>query len=174
VNLGETARVAEAAAQLEEATFALLGAWVPSEPDPAAKALLAEHALHHAWHSSLWRERVPDGVGVQAEPAKQGESPISRVVAILGSLAAQDPGGRPQRSAPQSTTTERLVGVYAVLAEARRGAYRDLMASLSAASDGPLIRALTLIVDDQERDRRAGVDLLESMTEPSDVASLGA
>jgi hypothetical protein len=150
VNLAETARVTRAGAQLEDATFGLLGAWVPSVPEPAAKVLLAEHALHHAWHASLWRERVPDLDGLVREPTAVTDTPFARELAFVEELARDGPVDTP----------ERLRAVHAVFAPLRLESYGALLAMLAAPSDGPVIRALTLIVADQERDRRAGEELL--------------
>ena len=39
-----------------------IGAWVAAVHDPAAKAVLARHARHHAFHAELW-----DGVTTWTE-----------------------------------------------------------------------------------------------------------
>lgn len=158
MKLAETARVTAAAAGLEEATFVLLGGWAPSIPDPAAKVLVAEHALHHGWHAALWRERIPEAMGLVADPAPEGD-PFERLSAIVDLVASDSESG----------TVERLVGVYLVLAETRLETYQALLGSASDASDGPVIRALTLILADQTRDLQAGLELLASLAVGSET-----
>jgi hypothetical protein len=145
VNLVETARVAQAGAQLEEATFGLLGAWMPSVPEPEAKVLIAEHALHHAWHASLWRALIPEAIGLVVAAIEGGEGPFARELALVEALAGEAFEG----------TFERLRAVHGLFGQLRREAYGTLLESLTSASDGPVIRALTLISADQERDRNA-------------------
>jgi hypothetical protein len=151
MKLAETLGVATTAAELEEATFALLGAWVPTVPEPAVRVLLAEQALHHAWHASLWRAVVPVAVGL--EPAAGGDVGLRPAFELVRSLTGDDPVG----------SVGRLTGAHVTLADARLAAYRALWAAVSTASDGPILRTLSLVIDDQERDRRAGLALLASL-----------
>ncbi len=153
MKLAEALGVATIAAALEEATFALLGAWVPTVFEPPARVQLAEQALHHAWHASLWRALVPVAVGL--EPAAGSDLALRPAFELVRELAGNDPVG----------TRRRLQAVHVSLADARLGAYRTLQAACSQASDGPVIRGLSLVVEDQERDRQVGVALLGSLPE---------
>jgi hypothetical protein len=163
--LEESARVVAAAARLEDATFALLGSWVPTIAEPAARVLTAEQALHHAWHGALWRERAPSAVGLDPETGATAASlSLDGVLRLVGALAADE----------LVDTDERLVAVHLMLAEARSRAYAEVRAVTSPASDGPLLRALGLIVDDQERDRRAGTAVLASLASQGEIERLRA
>jgi hypothetical protein len=164
MRLAEAARVATTAARLEEATFALLGGWVPTVPEPAARALLAEQSLHHAWHASLWRDRVPVAAGLVPAEGDGAPAALDDLLAITGSVAAAGLEG----------TVERLAAAHLVLADPRLAAYRALLDGASAASDGPVVRALELILADQERDRRAGAGLLAALAGGTDPVVLRA
>ncbi len=160
MNLAETARVAAAAAALEQATFELLGGWVSSVPEPGARVLLAEHALHHAWHAGIWRERVPEAVGLDVAGVELAGGPQPLVATLLADVAALSGGGR-------TDTVERLTAACVVLAGDREAAYEALRLACSPASDGPVLRALTLVTDDQRRDRAEAMALLAAL-DPGD------
>lgn len=160
MNLSATAQVTGRAARLEEATFSLLGAWVPTVPEPAAKALLAEQALHHAWHASLWRKRQPEVHGLAPGDPVEAAVALDRLLEVLAAMAAGTGEG--------DATLERLTGIHVVLADARRALYAGLQATASPASDGPLLRALALVRPDQERDRLAGLAVLHALVAATD------
>lgn len=157
MRIDESAELATAAARVEESTFALLGGWAPSIPEPSAKVLVAEHALHHAWHASLWRERAPLVAPSVGAPPARG---VASVQALVDELAHDADRG----------TVDRLVAVYEVLADARRRAYETAFAACSEASDGPTIRVLTLILADQAADGGRGRALLAALAAGSDDA----
>jgi hypothetical protein len=131
--------------------FELLGAWVPAVPEPEVKIRVHTEARRHAWHAELWAERLPaiapDAVERLTVPADDG------VRALVEVLARADGG----------TTIERLVGVYRVLLPYLVATYRSHLEAAPAVSEGPAIRALTLVLHDEEEDRRRGELLLQSL-----------
>lgn len=139
--LEETVAALRRWAAIEEATFALLGGWVRSTPEPGPKLLFAEQSHHHAWHAELWRERGPVVPGM-AVPAPLG---IDAFFAAAGDLVA---------------TPERLVAAFLVLGRRMVAEYRAALGAASAITDGPMARGLFLVLADAERDLAAGEDLL--------------
>lgn len=156
MNLAETARVTSAAAALEQATFELLGGWVSSVPEPAARVLLAEHALHHAWHARLWRERVPEAVGLDLAGGQMSDGPQPLIVTLLARVAELSGEG-------PVNTVDRLTATSVALAGDRAAAYEAVRLACSPASDGPVLRVLTLVTEDQRRHRAEAVALLAGL-----------
>src|SRR5207244_13533037 len=60
-------------------------------------------------------------------------------------------------------TIEKLVGVYRVLLPRKIAAYTYHLAATSRITDGPTIRSLGFILDDEETDWREGEMLLQSL-----------
>lgn len=146
--LVESAQVIGGYAWLEERLFEILGGWVASVAEPEVKLQFAADSHHHAWHASLWRERLPAlrelaEVGF-VSPAGEGEAAF---VAALASSA---------------TTLERLVGVYRVALPRQVMRYSRHRAQASTVTDGPTIRALDLVVADELADWRAGEMLIQA------------
>lgn len=123
-------------AWIEQSLFATLGAWVPSTPEPAAKALLAELSLHHAWRAQLW-----DGL----LPAVPHLASDDLVVSPAGDAAFPPPpaGG---------STAERLAWLSDQQLPALLDRYADHLARTTPVADGPTIRVLGLVTADVRRD----------------------
>lgn len=137
MTLEETIETLTRWAAIEDDAFVTIGGWVASIDDPAVKVVLAQQAPHHGWHAALWQERVPVVHTVQAPVVPAGASGLAG-----------------------STLDERLDAVFRrFLPEAIEG-YRAALAVANPASDGPMIRALELVIADEERDLAAGLRLL--------------
>jgi hypothetical protein len=123
-------------AWIEQSLFATLGAWVSSTPEPAAKALLAELSLHHAWRAQLWDGLLP----------------------AVPHLAADDlvvsPTGDDAFPAPPSdgSTAARLAWLCDEELPALLDRYADHLARTTPVTDGPTIRVLGLVTADVGRD----------------------
>jgi hypothetical protein len=154
LRLDEVAARLTTFAWLEDETFALLGGWVPSTDDIAMKLLFAEQSHHHAWHASLWRQAIPRNT-----PFDEGvvDPEVMSFVSALGDDADD---------------LRRLLTVARVLAPACLGTYHRLLATVSPASDGPVSRAATLIVADQERDRFTAEAMLDGRDDEAWVKGL--
>ena len=138
-------------AWVELRLFEIVGGWVTSVPELEAKTTLAAQSHHHAWHAELWHGLLP---AVPHLPATDLVAPPSeRTAALLAALA--DPG--------ESTTLDRLVGLYRVTVPTLVAAYEDHLARTTPVTDGPTIRALHLVLADEEADRQAGEDLLAAL-----------
>jgi hypothetical protein len=123
-------------AWIEQSLFATLGAWVPSTPEPAAKALLAELSLHHAWRAQLWDGLLPSVPHLAADDL---------VVSPTGDAAFPAPpaGG---------STAERLAWLCDLELPALLDRYADHLARTTPVTDGPTIRVLGLVTADVRRD----------------------
>jgi hypothetical protein len=137
VTLEETIEALTRWAAIEDDAFVTIGGWVASIDDPAAKVVLAQQAPHHGWHATLWQERLPVVHTMQGPVVPAGAAGLTG-----------------------STLDQRLDAVFRrFLPEALEG-YRAALAAASSLSDGPVIRALELVIADEERDLAAGLRLL--------------
>jgi hypothetical protein len=147
-DLHATARRAGAARWLDARLFEILGGWVASVPEPDVKIHFATGSAHHGWHATLWDERLP--VLHDVDPAgwirpAPGVEPAVAAIAAAG------------------TTIERLVGVHRVLLPRLVGAHAEHLERASAVADGPTIRTLRFVLQDEQDDQRAGERLLHRL-----------
>lgn len=137
-------------AWVEQRLFEVLGglAAIGGRRGELRLACLA-HARHHAWHAELWRRRLPllPGLGADVVVVAPNDS-----VASLLDGAAQ-PGSDPGAG---------LVGVYRVALPQLVAVYRRHLASARRVADGPVMRALDLVLADEVRDWHEGEALLAS------------
>lgn len=134
---------------VERRLFEVLGGWVPSVPEPEAKLLLRSHSFQHAWHAELWESL--DG-------AAQGRATTrDRDFSRVGSLVEGLPGVGP-------VTADRLRAVYQDVVPALLAAYQQLLGEASALTEGALVRAVGLMVADDEAAVAAGRRLLAGIS----------
>ncbi len=137
---------------LERRLFEVLGGWVPSVPEPAVKLLLRTHSFQHAWHAQLWDQLAP-----RTGPVGGGaEGPGDELVTVLNAVAESE------------STVERLVGAYQVVLPRLAHAYGDLEAACTVVSDGPLVRALGLMLADDGPAVAAGQSWVEQIAAHSE------
>ena len=148
LDLHATARRAGAARWLDGRLFEILGAWVPSTPEPEVKIALAAQSSHHGWHATLWDERLPTLHDV--DPASWIASPPG-VAAAVAHLAEA------------TGTVERLAGVHRALLPRLAAAHAAHLEVASPVADGPTIRTLRLVLQDELEDLRAGERLLQGL-----------
>ncbi len=136
---------------MEMRAFEILGAWTASVPEPAVKAALATHSRQHGWHAELWHDLLPvigeTGIDAFVTP------PNPVLVAFVEALEAPEAA---------ELTIEKLVGAYRVLVPHAASAYGHHLDHTSPISDGPLIRALRLVLSDQLDQWREGETLLHA------------
>jgi hypothetical protein len=139
--------------------FEVVGGWVPSETDLTAKLLFGRQCAHFAWRAEQWHDRLPELRELHREafvvaPNRSGS-------AVVEALAAS------------SGTVERLAGLYRVVLPRLVTSYERHLAAASPATDGPIVRALQLVLNDEIEDWHAGERLVERlMTRPHDVAAV--
>ncbi len=134
-------------AWIELRLFETVGGWVTTVPELEAKATLATQSHHHAWHAELWHGLLPSIPG-HPGPADL-VAPAGDGAQALVEALAEAPG-----------TVERLVGLYRVTLPYLVAAYTDHLALTTPVTDGPTVRALRLVLSDEEEDRAAGESLL--------------
>ena len=131
-------------AWVEQRLFETLGTWVPTTPEPEAKALVAEQSLHHAWRAELWHGLLP----------------------VVPHLAVDDlvvaPPGAPAPPAGD-TTADRLGWLCGEVLPALLDGYAEHLARTTVVTDGPTIRVLGLVTADARADLAAGRALLSRL-----------
>jgi hypothetical protein len=132
VSLARLRAVSHRYSWLERRLFEVLGGWVRSVPEGEVKLLLRAQSYEHAWHAELWDDLEP-----RSGPATPGGNGVgSPLSALVDALAA--PSG----------TAERLAGMYRVLLPRLVDAYVALSDAAVPESDGPLVRAVGLMLAD--------------------------
>ncbi|HZQ58603.1 MAG TPA: hypothetical protein VFA84_11225 [Acidimicrobiales bacterium] len=129
--------------------YEAMGGWVPSVPELDLRVAVGSACRAHAWHAELWSS-------APAEPFDDG-------VAALMAAVAEARG-----------TLERLVGAYRVVVPRLVAAYTAHANHTSAASDGPVARALGLALADEVAAWRDGELLVQSLVTDADVARRAA
>ncbi len=120
-------------------TAGMAGTAGTAKPAQVAMVALA-HASHHAWHAEIWRSRIP-------------------ILAHLpvGSLVVPP---RPEVRDILEGPGESLVAVYRVVLPSLVGVYARHLTRARPVADGPVIRALELVLADERRDLSEGQGLL--------------
>ena len=151
-SLEESARRVGHFQWIEMRAFEALGGWVATVPEPEVKLLLAVHAPHHAWHAELWHDRLPK---LQEMPPERFVGPANdELVAFVAALT--------EPVAPEQTI-EKLVGAYRVLLPHLVAAYEHHRDQCSTVADGPTIRTLGFVLQDDAADVHEGELLLRAL-----------
>jgi hypothetical protein len=141
VGIEEWAARARGARTLEVQLADTVGGWVAVVDDPAAKAVLARHARHHAFHAELW-----DGVVPVLHDVVVSDDPVDH--AGLGGVSAALAGDGDPGTQLHRMFAEALPALVAV--------YREWAAGTSVVADRPVMRVLDLVLRDEEFDLREG------------------
>jgi hypothetical protein len=179
--LGTTAALVGGYRWIEQALYELLGSWVTDVPLPGAQVLLDAQSTRHAWHAELWADRLPVLAGFDPEGLTTPPEPARTVLATLAGNGP--PAGVPGWSwAPANDdgsaigppgALPRLAGLYRVVLPRLVVSYGRHLAAASPVADGPVIRALRLILADEVEDWHAGERLVQRLvTRPHDVAAV--
>lgn len=166
--MADTAETIEAAgrrighhAWVEMRLFETLGHWSGAIADPRARALLATHSQHHAWHAELWYALLP---ALPHLPAADLVAPADGHSELVASLAALDGTGEEAAEPERGLDDARLAAVYEVALPQVRASYEQHLAQTTPVTDGPTIRALRLALTDLADDTRAGLALIAART----------
>ncbi len=139
-------------AWIEMRLFEAIGAWVTSVPELEVKAVLAAQSHHHAWHAELWHGLLPSIPDLRTADLVAPADEATR--AIADSLA--EPLG-------PGETVARLERLYRDVVPGLIATYRDHLDRTTPVTDGPTIRALHLVLTDEEDDLLAGESLLAGL-----------
>jgi hypothetical protein len=181
--LGATAALVGGYRWIEHALFELVGSWVTDMPLPGVQVFLDAQSTRHAWHAELWADRLPVLAGVDPELLTKPPEPAGAVLATLAGNGP--PSGQPGSSwspaeeggsaiGPRGALP-RLAGLYRVVMPRLVVSYGRHLAAASPVTDGPVIRALRLILADEVEDWHAGERLVQRLvTRPHDVAAVYA
>lgn len=151
-SIHDVARVAGAYAWTEQQVCTLLGRWASDTESPRVAAFVGARCHTHAWHADMWRQRIPAIPGVSADDLVVApDDALAMLIAEIG-------------SAPAHKAIERVVGMYGVLLPLLVSAYQAHLEAISADTDGPTVRTLTLVLRDAVDDLNDGRLLLESLT----------
>jgi len=165
----EHARVVGAYQWVERRLFEILGAWVRSEPVVEARLLFDVHSAHHGWHAELWAQRLPvlDGL----DPATLTLPPSVEVDRLLVAVA----GGPPAAGPAGGGTLLRLVGLARVVLPRLVAGYGLHLRRATLTTDGPVARALRLVVQDEIEAWQAAETMVQTLVHrPHDVAVVTA
>jgi hypothetical protein len=147
LDLISSARAMRRFASIERGLFAVIGQWVRSEIDTAAKLQFAQQCYHHHWHAELLTTLLPTPAEHYPTAYEDDIVHAGRRVDALDHLATKrDTTGR----------LDQLAGVVLpeLIAEYRRHLDRTV-----PHTDGPTIRVLGLILNDIETDLRIAQQL---------------
>ena len=160
LTLEDSARLAGGHCWMERRLFELLGGWVSSTPDPAAKLLFDRHSSHHAWRAGQWWDRLPVLADVDRAALVEAD-PVS-LPEVLQSLA----------EAP--ATVGRLAGTYRFALPRLWSRYARHLALTNPTSDGSVMRTLRIARADIEADWREGEALLQDRLNDPDLVRCAA
>jgi len=162
---------------VERRAFEVLGSWVVSESVPEARVLFDAQSQRHAWHASLFAERMPAIEGADAAAyVLPPSAEVDRLLATLGGGALSSGEGDVRGAAAQAGgTLLRLVGLARVLLPRLVTGYALHLHRCAPVADGALARALRLAVrDDLEAWQSAEAMVQALVRRPHDVAVVTA
>ncbi|MGO8873639.1 MAG: hypothetical protein ACLQPH_20000, partial [Acidimicrobiales bacterium] len=164
---------------IETTLFRLLGEWAAELPLAAVTVHLDAQSMRHAWHAELWAERLPVRSGFEPDTVTApSNSSAALFAALAGEVLATDVPGSSWPPADEEGygrpgALPRLAALYRVVLPRLVTTYERHLGATGAAADGPVARALRLVLNDEIEDWRAGERLVERLvTRPHDVAAV--
>ena len=146
---------------IEQCLFEVLGRAAAQATRPGLRVHLDAQAARHAWHASLWADRLPVRDGVSADELTVAPAAAARILGVLDGV--------------ESDTMSLVAGLYRVVLPRLVTGYRSHLAVAAPVSDGPVIRALGLVLSDEVEDWNGGERLIQGLlTRPDDVARAAA
>jgi hypothetical protein len=181
LNLAACAALVGGYRWIEQALFELLGSWVTDTSLPAVQVHLDEQSRRHAWHAELWADRLPALAGSDPDSWTVPPDPASAVLTVLAGREpmAAGPGATWSPASEQGGATghpgalPRLAGLYRVVMPRLVVSYERHLRAASPVTDGPLIRALRLVLSDEIEDWHAGERVVQRLVaRPHDVMAV--
>ena len=176
--LGRTAALVGEYRWVEAALYRLLGAWVVDMPIAGVQVHLDAQSMRHAWHAELFGDRLPVLAGVDPDGLTRPSAATAALLAALEGVVpvAEGPGSTwPDADAavPRPGALPRLAGLYRVVLPRLVTSYTRHLRVVAPVADGPLRRALRLVLRDEVEDWLAGERLVQRlMMRPHDVAAV--
>ncbi len=164
---------------IETTLYATLGAWVSELPLAGVQVQLDAQSMRHAWHAELFADRLPVRAGVDPDALTRPSAATLALFAALDGveLTGSGPGATwppaDREPTPRPGALPRLAGLYRVVLPRLVTTYTRHLRVASGVSDGPLRRALTLVLRDEVEDWMAGERLVQRLVNrPHDVAAV--
>ena len=153
---------------VERRLFEVTGSWAaaPGLPD-GARVFCFEASAQHAWHAELWEARLPVLAGVDPERLTR---PHGQAVEPL--LSALAPGAR--EGDDETAGRHFLVGLSRVVLPLLLVSYRGFGQRLVPVADAPAIRALSLVVRDEEEELTAAEAIVDELLTGPELAQEAA
>ena len=177
--LGRTAGLVGEYRWIEASLFRLLGEWVSDMPVPGVQVHLDAQSMRHAWHAELWGDRLPVLAGVDPDgPTRPSAATAALFAALEGVEPTPEGPGSTWPAAdlgplPRPGALPRLAGLYRVVLPRLVTSYTRHLRVVAPVADGPLRRALRLVLRDEVEDWLAGERLVQRLvTRPHDVAAV--
>ncbi len=164
---------------IENALYGMIGGWVTDIPVAAVQLHLDGQSLRHAWHADLWADRLPVLDGADPDAVTTPSPPTAALFAALaGVFAVPDRPGSTwppaeERSLGRPGALPRLAGLYRVALPRLVTSYERHLRVASPVTDGPVTRALRLVLNDEIDDWHRGERLVQRLvTRPHDVTAV--
>ena len=178
LSLGASAALIGEYRWIEHALYRLLGQWVSDTPLAAVQLHLDAQSMRHSWHAELWGDRLPVLAGFDPDEVSRPSPPTVAMFATL--TGAPPPVDGPSPSWPTAEdppdrpgALPRLAGLYRVVLPRLVTGYQRHLDLAEAVTDGPVIRTLRLVLNDEIEDWRSGERLVQRLvSRPHDVAAV--
>jgi hypothetical protein len=178
LRLGETAALVGEYRWIENALYGLLGGWVTDTPVAAVQLHLDAQSMRHAWHAELWSERLPVLTGADPDGLTVPSAPSATLFAALSgtNLVTDVPGSSwpPAAEVPERPgVLPRLAALYRIVLPRLVTSYHQHLRVATTVTDGPVARALRLVLNDEIEDWQAGERMVQRLvTRPHDVVAV--
>jgi hypothetical protein len=164
---------------IETTLYATLGAWVSDLPLAGVQVLLDAQSMRHAWHAELFADRLPVRSGVDPDELTGPSPATAALFAALDGIEVPEigPGSSwppaDREAVPRPGALPRLAGLYRVVLPRLVTTYTRHLRVTAPVADGPLRRALRLVLRDEVEDWLAGERLVQRLVQrPHDVAAV--
>jgi len=179
LSLSATAALVGEYRWIENTLYRMLGTWVADMPVPPVQVHLDAQSLRHAWHADLWADRLPVLAGVDPVALTVPSAAGAALFSVLGAyeITSDLPGSTwppaDEEPPPRPGALPRLAGLYRVVLPRLVTSYERHLQVTSATTDGPVARALRLVLNDEIADWQAGERMVERlMTRGHDVIAV--
>ncbi len=162
---------------IETKLYAVLGAWVGDFPLVGVRVHLDAQSMRHAWHAELFADRLPVRAGVDPDALTRPSPATAALFAALEGVEVPEVGGTADELADDGGVPTRpgalplVAGLYRVVLPRLVTTYTRHLRVTASVADGPLKRALRLVLRDEVEDWLAGERLVQRLVmRPHDVA----